>query len=338
MRKFRKIVTSVILGAIACASFVPLNAEELDTDLTKYPTIDRDTANLTIKYFDDSDETIPITGAEFTVMKVADIGRDITDGTNGKYLPLDDEIDFTKIEEKSDDDAYKYEQKVISYYEENPNAGYTKTMVINANGYATYTLPVGAYLVRETSTTRYHVRSKPFLVSVPETNEESNSWNFDVVVYPKQIIAGDLNIEKKLIGKSSSYDNVFHVTVNLSAEGSYKAKLADGTESTVKDGDVLTIKGNQSITIYDVPTGTDYKVTEVEANVDPYLTGYKNQEGKIEPKTEVKVTVINDTTQWDNVHTGTGSYIIIAMMIGGGALALLIYLLASGKHKKETAE
>lgn len=338
MRNIKKIVTSVILGAIACTSFVPINAEELDTDLTKYPIIDRDTANLTIKYFDDSDETIPITGAEFTVMKVADIGRDITDGTNGKYLSLSDELDFTKIVEEDDDSAYEYEEKVISYYEENPDAGFTKSMVINANGYATYTLPVGAYLVRETSTTRYHVRSKPFLVSVPETNKESNSWNFDVVVYPKQIIAGDLSIEKKILGKSASATNTFHVKLTLSNDDSYKAKLADGTECTVKNGDVLSIKANQNITIYDVPTGTEYKVTEVEENVDPYKTGYKNQTGTIQPKTEVKTTIINDTTQWDNVHTGTGSYIIIAMMIGGGALTLLIYLLASGKHKKETAE
>ena len=53
----------------------------------------------------------------------------------------------------------------------------------------------------------------------------------------------------------------------------------------------------------------------------------KDKEGKI----------INDTTQWDNVHTGEGSQIIIAMMTGVGALALLLFLLVR-RDKKETTE
>lgn len=329
----------ILLGALVgsmCLTLLPIHAESNDTE--KYPIIDRDYANLTIRYFDDSEETIPSTGTEFTVMKVADIGRDINDGTNGKYLPLSDELDFTTIEEKDGKEAYEYEQTVLATYEkEGSSFGYKTTRTIGNDGTATFKLPVGAYLVRETKTMRYHIRSKPFLVSVPETNKESNSWNFDVVAYPKQLLAGDLSVTKQIIGKSSKSDDVFHVQISLNCEGTYKATMPDGSESEVTNGSVIAIKGSQKVTIYDVPAGTDFKVVEREANVDPYKTGYKNQEGKIEAKKETGVTVINDTTPWDNVHTGEGSHVIIAMMVGVGALALLLFLLL-GRDKKETTE
>lgn len=324
-----------ILAFLTMFTLLPVHAENLETDLTKYPVIDRETANLTIRYFDDSEERIPITGAEFTVMKVADIGRDVTSGTNGGYIPLSEDINFLQLEETNDSQAYAYEEKVVQYYETNPENGYQETKSINADGEAKFELPVGAYLIRETKTTRYHVRSKPFLVSVPETNDTSDSWNYDVVVNPKQIIAGDLVVEKKILGKSSSADDIFHVQLSLNCSGEYKALLPDGSEGKVKDGDVIAIQGNQKLTVYDVPASSTYKVVEQEANIDPYKTGYENQTGTIQEKTEVKATIINDTTPWDNVHTGEGSLVIIAMMVGGGALALFIFLLLGRKKDRK---
>lgn len=334
-RKKASILLGLLVGSM-CLSFLPVLAEGNDTE--KYPIIDRDYANLTIRYFDDSEETVPSAGTEFTVMKVADIGRDINDGTNGRYMPLVSELDFTGIEENNGKEAYEYEQTVVSVYEQKgKDFGYQTTKAVGNDGTASFKLPVGAYLVRETKTMRYHIRSKPFLVSVPETNKESNSWNFDVVAYPKQQLAGDLSISKQIIGKSSKSDDVFHVQITLNCEGTYKATLADGSTGEVTDGSEIAIRGNQKITVYDLPSGTEYKVTEKEANADPYKTGYKNQTGKIEAKKEIEAKVINDTTQWDNVHTGEGSQIIIAMMVGVGALALLLFLLV-GRDKKETTE
>ena len=145
------------------------------------------------------------------------------------------------------------------------------------------------------------------------------------------------NSSKQIIGRSSKSDDVFHVQITLNCEGTYKATLADGSTGEVTNGSEIAIRGNQKITVYDLPSGTEYKVTEKEANADPYKTGYKNQTGKIEAKKEIEAKVINDTTQWDNVHTGEGSKIIIAMMVGVGALALLLFLLV-GRDKKETTE
>lgn len=67
-RKKASILLGMLVGSM-CLSFLPVLAEGNDTE--KYPIIDRDYANLTIRYFDDSEETVPSAGTEFTVMKVA---------------------------------------------------------------------------------------------------------------------------------------------------------------------------------------------------------------------------------------------------------------------------
>lgn len=64
--KFKTIIQAVIV-----ALFLPLSVKA--DELT--PTITQDTGTVTIRYFDDIDETIPVTGAKFEIYKVADIGR-----------------------------------------------------------------------------------------------------------------------------------------------------------------------------------------------------------------------------------------------------------------------
>ena len=51
-RKKASILLGMLVGSM-CLSFLPVLAEGNDTE--KYPIIDRDYANLTIRYFDDSD-------------------------------------------------------------------------------------------------------------------------------------------------------------------------------------------------------------------------------------------------------------------------------------------
>lgn len=293
------------------------------------PIITKDTGDLTVRYFDDSEETTPVEGAEFTIYKVANIGRSQVNGTNGAYLPLDETLTFEGV-----DNAEVYEEAVLAAYEAGLEDGYTATAIIGNNGEAYFkNIPIGAYLVTETKTLRYHIRSTSFLVSVPETNEEGTSWNFDVVCNPKQVLAGDLTVTKKIKGKDIKKDATYHVKVEFEAEGSYKAKLPNGTETTVKNGDEIAIQANQTLFIYDLPAGAKYTVNEVEANGTGYDTSYKNQEGNIEAYSGIGVTVINDSTKYD---TGAGYSILYYLIGGAGALTILLFLLVTNKKNKHS--
>lgn len=72
------------------------------------------------------------------------------------------------------------------------DTGFTaQTKTTGANGQAIFEgLPAGAYLVTETKTpdsdgTQTFVKSNPFIVFVPMTNPDGNTWNQNVHVYPK---------------------------------------------------------------------------------------------------------------------------------------------------------
>lgn len=295
----------------------------------KMPIINRDTAKLTVRYFDDSEETQPVEGAEFTIYRVAKFGYDILAGNSGGYIPLADNLFF---EDK--DDPIAYEKTVISEYEKGLEEGYKATAAVNAQGEAVFdNIPVGAYLVTETKTMRYHVRSTSFLVSVPEMNETHDGWNFDVKCNPKQILAGDLNVTKKTKGTIGKKDRTYSIIVHLSADGVYKAKMPDGTDGTVKDGQTVPIKAGQTLYIYDIPAKTEFKVEEKEANGPEFDTKYTNQTGTVVSYGGVGVTVLNDSTRQDTGVYGRPAAFAIA---GGAALALVILLIT--KHRDSKAE
>ena len=304
-----------------------MNGEKMrETDAGKLPVIgDRKTGNLTIRYFDDSEETVPVTGAEFTIMQVATIGTEVMN--SGAYIPLVEGLDFTHVES-----AIEYENAVIDAYKKNPELGYTKTLPIGKDGIATYRdIPTGAYIVREVKTARYHIRSIPFLVSVPEMHEDGTGWNFNVVANPKQILAGDLSATKETNGKISKEDKTYTLQLQLEAPGEFRASFPDGTEGFVKDGTRVPIKSGQTLTIYDLPAASSYKITELEENMR-CVTTYKNKKGVIKAKTVRSVKIINDSTDFD---TGVRDMPIVWMFGIAMTATLLVLLVASSNKKQE---
>ncbi len=326
-------------------SATSVSAENLDNfvnfeEVEKIPVIDRDTATLTVRYFDDSEETVPVEGAEFTIYKVANFGFDVLAGNSGGYLPLTEELAF---EDK--DDAEEYEQLVLDAYTTNLQDGYKATATVNSEGEAVFKdVPVGAYLVTETKTMRYHVRSTSFLVSVPEMNETYDGWNFDVKVNPKQILAGDLNVTKKCKGSIASKNETYHIVVTFQTDSDdetnkteevkdveYSALLPDGTKGKVKSGQVISIKSGQTLHIYDVPAGMKYKVVEQEAGSSKFDTTYKNQDGTIVSYSGIGVEVLNDSSAQD---TGVYGKPIAFAMAGVASLCLIILFVTNKKDKK----
>ena len=87
--------------------------------------------------------------------------------------------------------------------------------------------------------------------------------------------AGGLTIHKKVTGTGSSAEDTFKIILRLdnastTVDGSYTAtRTGEQGESTVIVTDnvaEITLKGNQSITIEGIPTGTTYTVTERVTN------------------------------------------------------------------------
>lgn len=348
--KNNKVFKAFLACIGAMTMITPVYAEnDSDTANTYYPTIENETGTLTVKYYDDSEETKPIEGAEFTIYKVANIGRKAEDGTSGAYLYLDDSLSFTNEDGSEVTDVEKYEASVLDVYGRQAELGlidetYSATVAVGKDGLAVFKdVPVGAYLVTETKTMRYHIRSKSFLVSVPETEENGYTWNYDVTCNPKQILAGDLEVTKKILGKDlPKKDATFTVELTL-PEGEYSALLPSGKAGYVHNGDEIDIKGDQTLYVYDLPEGSEYTVKEKEANgtIDglgfktTYEVNSKTAEeatGKIVSYGAQKVTITNDSTDFD---TGSGFYKTMWYMIAGvGAITVLIFLFATRKKKK----
>lgn len=335
MTEKNKKIKHILAGIFAVSAVIGMVSPVFAEDTSESPVLTFDKANLTVRYFDDSDEEIPVVGSEFTIYQVAEIGRELQN--NGAYVPLDDSLDFSDIDEYTynDADALAYEEKVINEYKEHPDIGYKATLPIGKDGLAVFKdIPVGAYLITETKTARYHITSIPFIVSIPELNESNTGWGYEITANPKPILAGDLEITKITKGKIKSEDKSYTLKINL-PKGEFRATLPDGKQSTVKNGDKISIKGGETLKIYDIPSGGKYRVTEVEANgtnhSGNFRTTYTNNKGTIIEKNATKVKIVNDSTDFD---TGAGYHMLFEMMIGGGALAFLIFLICS--HSKKT--
>ncbi len=311
--KFKTIIQAVIV-----ALFLPLSVKAEDLK----PTITQDTGTVTIRYFDDIDETIPVTGAKFEIYKVADIGRGFDD--NGQYIPLIDNLDFAEEE-----DAIAYEDKVLEAYEAE-DFGYKAEVTVGEDGTGLIeNVPVGAYFVREVDATRYHIRSKPFLISVPETNETQNSWNFNVIVNPKSTLAGDLKLTKKLSGNAVNHNDTFNFEINI-GDMPRMAEFPDGSKKEVKTGDVVTLKENEVITILDIPEGTEVSVKEIQKEEGEYVVSYENNGEKIIGKDAVTITVTNTKNQ---IPTGVKNALLL-FDIAGITLAMLVVVIYLRRKEK----
>ena len=292
LRKALTLFASILLVGSAGIMTTPVFAEDAPVVKT---TFDKNaTGTLTLRYFDDSDETLPVKGADFTIYQVATIGHSVAD--SGKYQPLNDSIDFRNVvdlnqneeqDAQHDEDrtsAEDYEKAVKSLYQAKPNIGMKVDIKIGDDGIGKTTgLTPGAYLVSENGAVRYHNRSLPFIVSVPEMNQDGTSWNFDVVANPKARTAGDLSVTKHIAGNKANKADTFGFKVSL-PNGSYRIKMPNGSETTVMNHDVIYMSGGQSFTIYDLPAGEAYEVVELEANTGGYVTTYSNAKGRSEER------------------------------------------------------
>lgn len=257
----------------------------------------------------------------------------------------------------TDVDPENYKQLVMDTYKAGlPEGGYSYSMKTDANGKALFKeVPLGVYIMVETAPAPYHVAAATSLFSVPYVDGEVvngdsfRHWKYDVVVNPKARPCGNLVLSKVLEGDAVEKDKDFHFVITFKEASAYLAardteytyETSDGKTGKISSGDMVSLKGGETMTIQMVPAGTTYSVVEKEANEDGYLTVYENEEGNIVRLTDTHVTVTNSRYQQDIDETAndldTGErdmkdYLIAAMF---ALLVLMAVVMFMNKKKNK---
>ena len=128
-----------------------------------------------------------------------------------------------------------------------------------ADGKVAFTdLPLGIYLVEETSAPDGIVAGAPFIVSVPMVNEASDAWNYDVVAYPKNT---ETTTDKTVKDADKNIQDVYTYTINADAptwgegkeltafrfEDQLDSRLDFQNVTEVKTGETVLGEGDYSV-------------------------------------------------------------------------------------------
>lgn len=192
-------------------------------------------------------------------------------------------------------------------------------------------LPVGAYTIEQATPSvgcTVTVKVGDGVTLTTDAADFEVKANADTTVkYTNTYTAGsdpdedtkyDLKIKTVVKGDKADEDAKFVLTVKFDADGSYK--MSNGKK--IKSGDTVTLTGNDSITIYNLPEGTTYKVRQKTADED-YKTTYKNCSGELTEDTTARVT---NTWADDNGIVKTGddynNQMVVMMMLISAAVAL----------------
>ncbi|MCF0142778.1 MAG: hypothetical protein HUJ75_05320, partial [Parasporobacterium sp.] len=104
---------------------------------------------------------------------------------------------------------------------------------------------------------------------------------------------GHINIKKTVTGDLGDKTKDFTFRINLGSDQSFK--YTGSKSGTVKNGDTITLKHNESVTILDIPIGVTYEI--IESGNEGYKVTATNSKGVIETSGQiVSVSYVNDKT------------------------------------------
>lgn len=297
MKKFKKLLAGLLAGAMMLGS---MSATAFAADASaKMPTIDTTKkGSLTIHKYEyngtggpvgtgESTDNVPegakpLAGAGFTLYKVANVDE-LTDyySTNPTDLP-----EVSK---------YVADGKIKSNYSNTKVGEEVKTEI---DGIAEFeNLELGFYVVIETTTPdKVTTPAAPFLVSIPMTTVDGDSWLYDVHVYPKnKTTYGGVTLEKKG-NNTTALSGVTFVLQKKTGTG-----WTDVTKNESDNSNLSLVTNSEGkITVNGLSQGT-YRFIETDrGNNDGYImdgaTTYKfvvGSDGKItyNEKTENNITI-----------------------------------------------
>ena len=128
----------------------------------------------------------------------------------------------------------------------------------------------------------------------PGSGEIVQVWCYDAEAEPKPQPCGELLIEKTIRGSGADSKTDFHFKVVLEEDGPYPCVRPDGEQDVLSSGDVVALKGGESLLIGYIPAGSRYKVTEQEANQNGYVTTETGTLGRITRSERARAVFVNE--------------------------------------------
>ena len=158
---------------------------------------------------------------------------------------------------------------------------------------------------------------------------------------------GNLMLKKTVSGNKAEYERAFTFTIELFDEKGQA--LTDGFtymgshEGTLQSGDKIKLKNNEVIVIQNLPLGTHYQISEVEANQEQYQTTSEHDTGVIEKGQTVLASFVNhrgsnddltDDNPSNNTTTNDNALILpwICICLSSLLISLIITVI---KHQKK---
>ena len=292
-----------------------------------------------------SSSSVTDTRPEEEAEKPSASGSDTVTSVGNQYVSI-----IPDLEIDQNTDAKTIAAKVQAYYKDHPEIGPSYTGKTGEDGkLAISGMEPGVYLGMETSPAPEHYASAPFLFQLPYSDSEDidrTFWNYELKVEPKALPAGDIVISKQVTGNAGDTNQKFNFVVTFKttdADLSVPYEISNGTKGTIKTGDKIQLKSGEIATITMIPCGSDYKVTEMEANQNGYKTTSEDTSGRIVRKVPAEVKFVNrkDKQPTPTVHktggTPTGDTLPILYMIQAAASVCVIgiILFVTRRRKKK---
>ena len=168
---------------------------------------------------------------------------------------------------------------------ENADTGATNSEPTNANTENSENTESGSEEVTEPGSEE---------ITEPGSGEIVQVWCYDAEAEPKPQPCGELLIEKTIRGSGADSKTDFHFKVVLEEDGPYPCVRPDGEQDVLSSGDVVALKGGESLLIGYIPAGSRYKVTEQEANQNGYVTTETGTLGRITRSERARAVFVNE--------------------------------------------
>lgn len=264
------------------------------------------TGSVYLNYQDADDASSPVSGAEFTYYRVAEL-EGFAEGASisSAYRPLCRNADTSYIHVDDKTNAEDIADDIVSAYKEDRvEDGVKYEATTNDKGCVNTTnMRHGVYLAVETKAAKMHLPTAPFIFAVPyavaDENVEESGWCYEAYVEPKPNPCGNLIVKKIVSGTAGDKEKDFHFTFTINSKEKfnyhkYKAGKKPAGTGSIESGDSFTLRHGEYIEIDTIPTGTEYQIVEEESGKDGYKTSVDGEaEGRIGHLNVKKVTFTN---------------------------------------------
>lgn len=174
-----------------------------------------------------------------------------------------------------------------SYIANNELTKYTKTS--NSTGKVTFSdLELGRYFVVQTNAPKNVLNKvESFLVDIPSTNETGDAWNYDLVVYPKNVtVYGNVELNKK----NKNNETMSGVKFKLQ-------KYVDGIWQDYELESEIVTNSEGKIEIHNLEAGK-FRLVEIESREGYIVDSSNTQEFDVSlNNTNINLNMINENVK-----------------------------------------